>query len=298
MPITHAKVTLLPSLTQGELDDAIAAGQYPSGTTLDDIVSNVDWNAQHVFDLAIADITGLQIALTALSNDIAGKANASHSHVISQITGLQDALDALTASLSGKANTSHTHAITDITGLSTQLSTITSSINTLTTEINAVETTANSALQPSAIANMLETSDIGSSVQGFDADTAKIDVVQSWVAQGQRIGTTENGGLTIASNVITLNLGAYNAFDLGTLAAGAYTLANPTGLAANVSYKGDIGFNTPASGSVTFAFGANWATLNNIAPSIPTVNNRRVVFEYATQGTGGVRLSSPNVWGA
>jgi len=41
---------------------------------------------------------------------------------------------------------------------------------------------ADSAVQPAAIANMLETTDIGSTVQGYDADTAKLDVAQTWTA--------------------------------------------------------------------------------------------------------------------
>lgn len=41
---------------------------------------------------------------------------------------------------------------------------------------------ADSGVQPDDIANMLETTDIGSTVQGYDADTAKLDTDQTWSA--------------------------------------------------------------------------------------------------------------------
>lgn len=124
---------------------------------------------------------------------------------------------------------------------------------------------------------------------------AATDVTQTWVAQGQIIGTTANGGLTISSNTITLNLGAFNSFDLGTLAAGAYTLANPTGLAAGVSYKGDIKYTTPSSGAVTFAYGSAW-DFDGATPSAPTTTNATVFFDYASHSATNVRLSAPKVW--
>ena len=51
---------------------------------------------------------------------------------------------------------------------------------------------ADSAVQPAAIANMLETSDIGSTIQAYDADTAKLDTYQRWSAT-QVYGTLADG---------------------------------------------------------------------------------------------------------
>lgn len=50
----------------------------------------------------------------ALETEVAGKANSTHTHAQSDITGLATAL-------SGKANSSHSHAQSDITGLATAL---------------------------------------------------------------------------------------------------------------------------------------------------------------------------------
>jgi len=63
--ITHAKTNAVADWTQEQLDAAIAAGEYAPGTTLADIVLPSDWNDGHAFDLAIADVNGLQTALDA-----------------------------------------------------------------------------------------------------------------------------------------------------------------------------------------------------------------------------------------
>ena len=90
---------------------------------------------------SISNVTNLQSTLDgkqpkgdyatskALTDGLAGKANASHTHTIANVTGLQAALDgkqpkgsyatttALTEGLAGKANTAHTHTVANVTGL-------------------------------------------------------------------------------------------------------------------------------------------------------------------------------------
>jgi hypothetical protein len=44
------------------------------------------------------------------------------------------------------------------------------------------------------VSNMLETTDIGSSVQAYDVDTAKTDAAQTWVATQRTQETTDNDG--------------------------------------------------------------------------------------------------------
>ena len=94
---------------------------------------------------SISNVTNLQSALDgkqpkgsyatskALTDGLAGKANASHTHTIANVTGLQAALDgkqpkgsyatttALTDGLAGKANSAHTHVIANVTGLQVAL---------------------------------------------------------------------------------------------------------------------------------------------------------------------------------
>lgn len=49
--VTHNKVDTIADWTQPDLDALIAAGQYPAGTTLADIVLPSDWNDDHAFQL-------------------------------------------------------------------------------------------------------------------------------------------------------------------------------------------------------------------------------------------------------
>jgi hypothetical protein len=73
---------------------------------MDDLAGKADTTHTH----AITDVTDL-------ASSLAGKADASHGHIISDTTGLQDTLD----DLATKADGVHTHAITDVSGLQTAL---------------------------------------------------------------------------------------------------------------------------------------------------------------------------------
>jgi len=48
--IKHANTVTTPDPTQAELDEQIALGNYPVGTTLNDIAKQSDWNADHIID--------------------------------------------------------------------------------------------------------------------------------------------------------------------------------------------------------------------------------------------------------
>jgi hypothetical protein len=56
--ITHAKTDTIPDWTQAQLNAAIAAGQYPAGTTLTDIVLPSDWNAEHIITDVVDSVNG------------------------------------------------------------------------------------------------------------------------------------------------------------------------------------------------------------------------------------------------
>jgi hypothetical protein len=47
--IKHAKTDTISDWTQSDLDAQIAAGNYPPGTVLADIVLPSDWNDDHTF---------------------------------------------------------------------------------------------------------------------------------------------------------------------------------------------------------------------------------------------------------
>jgi len=97
--------------------------------------------------------------------------------------------------------------------------------------------------------NLLSTSAVGSSVQAYDADTAKTDVVQSFTA-AQRGAVT---ALTSASTV-TADFAVANNFSL-TLAHNI-TLANPSNLTAGQS--GVIVITQGSGTAYTVAYGSAW----------------------------------------
>lgn len=57
MSVTHKKHDSLTDWTQAQLNEAIAAGRFPIGTTLAMIVLPSDWNDSHNVAIGIADLT-------------------------------------------------------------------------------------------------------------------------------------------------------------------------------------------------------------------------------------------------
>ena len=95
-------------------------------------------------------------------------------------------------------------------------------------------------------ANGLTSSAIGSTVQAFDADTAKTDVAQTYTAGQRGTITTLTSGATV-----TPDFGASNHFTL-TLGQNL-TIANPSNLVAG--QQGSI-FDDSGRGSRTITWGS------------------------------------------
>ena len=103
--------------------------------------------------------------------------------------------------------------------------------------------------------------EVGTTVQGFDADTAKTDVAQTYTAAQRGSITTLTDGATVtpdfaASNNYTLTLG------------GNRTIANPTNLTAGQS--GSIFLVQDGTGSRTASWGSYWDFAGGTAPTLTT----------------------------
>ena len=109
--------------------------------------------------------------------------------------------------------------------------------------------------------NVLLASNIGTSVQAYDVDTAKTDVVQTFTAAQRGGVTTLTDGATI-----TPDFAATNNFQV-TL-AGNRTLANPTNVVAGQS--GVIKVTQDATGSRTLAYGSSFDFAAGAAPVLTT----------------------------
>jgi len=103
--------------------------------------------------------------------------------------------------------------------------------------------------------------EVGTTVQAFDADTAKTDVAQTFSAAQRGTITTLTDGATVtpdfaASNNYVLTLG------------GNRTIANPTNLTAGQS--GSIFLVQDGTGSRTAAWGSYWDFAGGTAPTLTT----------------------------
>lgn len=112
-------------LTSGQYD-AITGATTPSASNLfvteDALSTELTGYAQLTHSHAIGDVTGLDTALN-------GKANTSHTHTTADITGFTTDVNALVnTGLAGKANVVHSHEISAVNGLQTQLNSLTTSI--------------------------------------------------------------------------------------------------------------------------------------------------------------------------
>ena len=111
------------------------------------------------------------------------------------------------------------------------------------------------------VSGKANTSDIGTTIQAFDADTAKTDVAQTFTAAQRATITTLTSGATVtpdfaASNNYTLTLGQN------------LSIANPTNLTAGQS--GSIFLVQDGTGSRTASWGSYWDFAGGVPPVLTT----------------------------
>lgn len=136
-----------------------------------------------------------------------------------------------------------------------------------------------SSTQTLTVDNLLESGDIGTTVQGYDADTAKTDTAQTYTAAQRGTITTLTDGATItpdfaASNNYTVTL------------AGNRTLANPSNLTAGQS--GSIFIVQDGTGSRTLSFGSYWDFASGTAPTLTTDASAVDRVDYIVRSTTSI----------
>ena len=136
-----------------------------------------------------------------------------------------------------------------------------------------------SSTQTLTVDNLLESGDIGTTVQGYDADTAKTDTAQTYTAAQRGTITTLTDGATItpdfaASNNYTVTL------------AGNRTLANPSNLTAGQS--GSIFIVQDGTGSRTLSFGSYWDFAGGTAPTLTTDASAVDRVDYIVRSTTSI----------
>lgn len=138
----------------------------------------------------------------------------------------------------------------------------------------------------SDIANMLETTDIGVTVQGYDADTAKLDVAQSWTA-AQR-GATETATLSTDK---AIDFSSYQNF-VYTLNSNI-TLTNPS--TETVGQSGFIVFIQDGTGGRTVSLGTDYETAGGAGLTLSSTASTTDVVPYIVAASGRVLLGAPQL---
>ena len=130
--------------------------------------------------------------------------------------------------------------------------------------------------QTVTVDNLVSTSAIGSTVQGYDADTAKTDLAQTFTA-GQR------GEITALTDGATITADFADSNHFSVTLGGNRTLANPTNLTAGQS--GCIWITQDGTGSRTLAYGSYWDFTGGTAPTLTTTASAVDCLVYAVQSS-------------
>jgi hypothetical protein len=128
--------------------------------------------------------------------------------------------------------------------------------------------------------------EVGVDVQAYDADTAKLDVAQTFTAA--QVGSTQTASITGST---TLDFSVYQNFVL-TL-TGSVTLDNPTTETAGQS--GFITFIQDATGSRTVSLGTDYETAGAAGLTLSTAASTTDIVPYVVTATGRILLGAPQL---
>jgi len=240
--------------------------------------------------VTLAKTTGVEGAITAGTTAQYWRGDKTFQTLNSTAVGLgsvdntSDATkNSATATLTNKTISGATNTLTNIAQ---------SSVTNLTTDLSAKQATLVSGTNIKTINSVtvlgsgnistLQASDIGVSVQGYDANTAKLNVNQTYsVAQRGGVVTLTDAA-TIASDFNTSN------FFTVTL-AGNRTLGNPTNEVAGQS--GSIFIVQDATGGRTLAFASDWDFAGGTPPSLTTTANAVDRLDYLVRASGSIHAN-------
>ena len=178
-------------------------------------------------------------------------------------------VDASTTDISGKANI----ASPTFTG-TPAAPTATAGTNTTQIATTAFVTTA-----VPDISGKANTSDIGTTIQAHDDDTAKTDVAQTFTAAQRGTISTLTDGATITPDFATAN-------NFTVTLGGNRTIANPTNLTAGQS--GSIFIVQDGTGSRTGAWGSYWDFAAGAAPTLTTDANAIDRVDYVVRSSTSI----------
>ena len=129
------------------------------------------------------------------------------------------------------------------------------------------------------ISGKADTADIGTTIQAFDADTAKTDIAQTFTAAQRGTITALTDGETITPDFATSNF-------FSVVLGGNRTIANPTNITAGQG--GAIFIVQDATGSRTAAWGTAWDFAGGTAPTLTTDANAVDRVDYVVRSATSI----------
>ena len=176
------------------------------------------------------------------------------------------------------------------TGFLTVANNLSDLASAATAQTNLGGTTVGKALFTAASVSAAQQAvdlEVGVDVQAFDADTAKLDVAQTFTA-AQR-GSTDTD--TTNTGSVTLDFAVNQNFVL-TL-TGNVTLANPT--TETVGQSGFIVFIQDATGGRTISLGTDYETAGAAGLTLSTAASTTDIVPYVVAATGRILLGTPQL---
>ena len=144
--------------------------------------------------------------------------------------------------------------------------------------------TITTSTQSVTVDNLLESADIGSTVQGYDADTAKTDTAQTFTAlQTLNAGLAVDGPYKQVAETVSaleIDLSAGNYFTKTISGNSTFTFANPPASGTVGSFTLEL---THSSGTVTWPSSVKFPA--DTAPTLTTGKTHLFVFITDDGGT-------------
>jgi len=139
-------------------------------------------------------------------------------------------------------------------------------------------------------ATLLNSADIGVTVQAYDADTAKLDVSQTFTANqavtGELIATSYNETYAALSGATpAVNCESGNSFSLVLSGNTTFTFTNPPASGTAYTFSVEIIQDASASGfTVTWPSSVDWPSAT--APTLTADANAKDIFVFTTRDGG------------
>jgi hypothetical protein len=145
----------------------------------------------------------------------------------------------------------------------------------------------------STLAAKADTADIGVTIQGYDADTAKTDVAQTFTA-AQR-GSISPVSVASGDTSKTLDFATANNFELSLANAATCDIANPSNLTAGQS--GSIFLVQDANGSRLLSWNSYWHWKGDTAPNLTATANAVDRVDYVVRSATSIHaVATLNVY--